>query len=102
MTLVIRQLNASHCELSWVLLGKIAVERGLDLVLIQEPPPSLSTGKRRLFGYRSFIPLVENPLVAIVAKADLHVESRDFDSDRVFGVSVASSLGPMLCISAYI
>ena len=102
MTLVIGQLNARHCELSWVLLGKILQERNLDLVLIQEPPPSLYNRRRSIFGYRSFTPMTPVPLVAIVAKSNLMVETRDFCSDRVFGISVASSHGPLLCISAYI
>ena len=77
-------------------------ERNLDLVLIQEPSPLLCSGQHNFLGYRSFTPATPEPLVAIVAKSSLKIETRNFCSDRVFGISVESSLGPILCISAYI
>ena len=95
------QLNTRHYELAWTILGRTVIERGLDLVCIQEPPPSVTRTGRIWFGYR-VLKLTGNPLVAIAVRASMVVESKELSSDRVFGIIVHSRQGPILGISAYI
>ena len=95
------QINTRHCELAWTILGRTAIERGLDMICIQEPPPSVVCTGRIWFGYRILKPS-GNPLVAIAVRTSMVVESRDFCSERVFGIIVHSQQGPIMGISAYI
>ena len=95
------QLNTRHCELAWTILRRTVLEMGLDMICIQEPPPSVVRTGRIWFGYRLFKPS-GNPLVAIAVRTSLVVESKDFSSDQVFGIIVHSRQGPILGISAYI
>ena len=50
------QINTRHCELAWTILGRTAIERGLDLICIQEAPPSVVRTGRIWFGYRILKP----------------------------------------------
>lgn len=43
------QLNTRHSELAWTILGRIVIEKGLDLVCIQEPPPYVIPTRRVWF-----------------------------------------------------
>ena len=95
------QLNTRHCELAWTILGRTVIERGLDLVCIQEPPPSVTRTGRIWFGYR-VLKLTGNPLVAIAVRASMVVESKELSSDRVFGIILHLRYGPILGIAAYI
>ena len=83
------QINTRHCELAWTILGRTELERGLDMICIQEPPPSVVRIGRIWFGYRILKPS-GNPKVAIAVRTSMVVESRDFSSEWVFGIIVHS------------
>ena len=78
------QINTRHYELAWTILGRTAIERGLDMICIQEPPPSVVRTGRIWFGYRILKPS-GNPLVAIAVRTSMVVESRDFAVNGYLG-----------------
>ena len=102
MTLKIAQLNTRGSEFVWHLLERIAQKWTLDIILIQEPPKSVTQGRHPWYGYRTFFPLGKNPLVTIMVRNSFRVKSHEFGCPRVFGISVNTTFGSMLCLNAYI
>ena len=72
------QLNTRHCELAWTLLEQSAKTMELDVLFIQEPPPSVLRAQRGWMGYRALLPMVASPLVVVMVKDTIVVESMDF------------------------
>ena len=71
------QLNTRHCELAWTLLEQSTKTMELDVLFIQEPPPSVLRARRGWMGYKALLPMVASPLVAVMVKETIVVESME-------------------------
>ena len=103
----IGQINARHSEVVWALLDRIVIEENIDVLLVQEPPWTVSYLPNRWGGYQVFAPTVggsdvSGALVAIVARVSLGAEACGPWSERVCGISLDTSAGTLLCVSAYL
>ena len=101
------QLNFRRSETTWILYQQEFLDRHLlpDIVIIQDPPPSVLGGKSMFQGYR----LVRAPTSG-TSQGQVAVAIRDtirFKGLRPFGprvvlVEIVTSEGPLIIASAYI
>ena len=64
--LIIGQINARHSPPVMEILGRVAIERKMDILLIQEPPLALVRREWSFPGYRIYVASGHNPLTAIM------------------------------------
>ena len=100
--LIIGQINARHSPPVMEILGRVAIERKMDILLIQEPPLALVRREWSFLGYRIYVASGPNPLTAIMVHVSLSSRSVDLEGDRVCGVVVTTKLGNFWVFSAYI
>ena len=100
--LIIGQINARRSPPVMEILGRVSIERKMDILLIQEPPLALVRREWSFPGYRIYIASGPNPLTAIMVHVSLSSRLVDLEGDRVCGVVVTTKLGNFWVFSAYI
>ena len=100
--LIIGQINARRSPPVMEILGRIAIARKMDILLIQEPPLALVRREWSFPGYRIYIASGPNPLTAIMVHVSLSSRFVDLEGDRVCGVVVTTQVGNLWVFSAYI
>ena len=100
-----------HNKTSLFLLSQFLNEHNYDIVLLQDPPSCMFTGRQVVRGYTTFSPSTatsrshapsQDQLVAILVKHSIRARPIPFVHNRVCGVFVSSSLGSVAFVSAYI
>ena len=84
------------------ILGRVSIERKMDILLIQEPPLALVRWEWSFPGYRIYIASGPNPLTAIMVHVSLSSRFVDLEGDRVCGVVVTTQVGNLWVFSAYV
>ena len=64
--LIIGQINARRSPPVMEILGRVSIERKMDILLIQEPPLALVRREWSFPGYRIYLASGPNPLTAIM------------------------------------
>ena len=104
--LVVGQINARHSNITWALLERAILSNsyneGLDVLLVQEPPPLALSEEGRWRGFQSFVAKGTNPLTMIMVRMGLEASQVDIQGDRVCGAEVKLKVGSILLFSAYI
>ena len=100
--LIIGQINARRSPPVMEILGRVSIERTMDILLIQEPPLALVRWEWYFPGYRMYVASGPNPLTAVMVHVSLLSRSVDLEGDRVCGVVVSTKLGNFWVFSAYI
>ena len=104
--LVVGQINARHSNITWALLERAILsnsyEEGLDVLLVQEPPPLALSEEGRWRGFQSFVAKGTNPLTMIMVRTGLEASQVDVQGNRVCGAEVKLKVGSILLFSAYI
>ena len=100
--LIIGQVNARRSPPVMEILGRVSIERKMDILLIQEPPLALVRWEWSFPGYRIYVASGPNPLTAIMVHVSLSSRSVDLEGDRVCGVVVPTKLGNFWVFLAYI
>ena len=110
--LQILQLNMRHSSYSLDLLVQFLQQDRHDIVLIQDPPEALQSGRRSLPGYEVFLsrpcswqpnnPSVRRSLTAILARTSLRAQPCPGTFRRACGILVETRQGKVALLSAYI
>ena len=100
--LIIGQINARRSPPVMEILGRVSIERKMDILLIQEPPLALVRQEWSFPGYRIYIASGPNSLMAIMVHVSLSSRLVDLEGDRVCGVVTTTQLGNFWVFSAYI
>ena len=100
--LCICQINARHSLLVMESLGRIAFERHIDVLLIQEPPLALVRREWSLRGYRIYVATGNPSLTAIMVRSDLSTSAVDVHGSRLCGIVLRSNIGNIWLFSSYI
>ena len=108
----ILQLNMRHSSYSLDLLIQFLQTDRHDVVLIQDPPEALQSGRRSLPGYEVFLsrpcswqpnnPSVRRSLTAILARTSLRSQPCPGPFRRACGILVETRQGRVALLSAYI
>ena len=83
-------------------LERVVEEQGLDVVLIQDPPPVHCMEKNGWGNFTMICPSDRSPLAVIMIKNTLSFSPCGFESARVCGVTVQFRGEPLVLVSAYI
>ena len=108
----ILQLNMRHSSYSLDLLIQFLQTDRHDVVLIQDPPEALQSGRRSLPGYEVFLsrpcrwqpnnPSARRSLTAILARTSLRSQPCPGTFRRACGILVETRQGKVALLSAYI
>ena len=108
----ILQLNMPHSSYSLDLLVQFLQHDRHDIVLIQDPPEALQSGRRSLPGYEVFLsrpccwqpnnPSARRSLIAILARTSLCSQPCPRTFRRACGILVETQQGTVALLSAYI
>ena len=98
----IGQLNVRRSVPVWTNLERVAEEQGLDVVLIQDPPPVHCMENNGWGNFTMICPGDRSPLAVIMIKNTLSFSPCGFESARVCGVTVQFRGEPLVLVSAYI
>ena len=108
----ILQLNMRHSSYSLDLLVQFLQRDRHDIVLIQDPPEALQSGRRSLPGYEVFLsrpcrwqpnnPSARRSLTAILARTSLCSQPCPGTFRRACGILVDTRQGKVALLSAYI
>ena len=108
----ILQLNMRHSSYSLDLLIQFLQTDRHDIVLIQDPPAALQSGRRSLPGYEVFLsrpcswqpnnPSARRSLTAILARTSLRSQPCPGTFRRACGILVETRQGTVALLSAYI
>ena len=98
----IGQLNVRGSVPVWTNLERVAEEQGLDVVLIQDPPPVHCMENNGWGNFTMIRPRDPSPQTIIMIKNTLSFSPCGFDSARVCGVTVRFRGEPLVLASAYI
>ena len=101
------QLNFRKSETTWILCNQELIDRGEspDIVLIQDPPYSVTMGKNIFQGYRAVCAPGRGEglgQAAILVKNFLQFKRLRPFGPRVVAIEVVGTDGPIIIISAYI
>ena len=105
--LSVMQLNFRRSETTWMLCHREFMDKGHtpDVILIQDPPPSVMVGKNIFSGYK----IARAPgrgqglgLAAIVVRDSLRFKGLRPFGPRVVAIEIAGTDGPIIMLSAYI
>ena len=108
----ILQLNMRHSSYSLDLLLQFLQTNRHDIVLIQDPPVALQSGRRSLPGYEVFLsrpcswqpnnPAARRSLTAVLVRTSLRSQPCPGNFRRACGILVETRQGKVALISAYI
>ena len=98
----IGQLNVRSSMPVWMNLEKVAEEQGLEIILIQDPPPAHCMEDNRWGNFTMVLPSDSSPQVMIMVKKTLSFNPCGFEGARVCGVTVKFRGESLVLISAYI
>ena len=87
--LIIGQINVM------AILGWVFNERKIDILLLQEHPLALMQLEWSFLGYRIYVALGPNPLIAVMVQVSLESSAVDLDGNRV--CRVVSSINLANC-----
>ena len=106
------QLNMQRSSYSLDLLIQFLHHNHCDIVLIQDPPEALQSGRRIITGYEVFLsrpsswqlgtPSARRSLTAILARTSLHAQPCPGHFGRACGIFVETRQGKVALISTYI
>ena len=106
------QLNMRHSSYSLDLLIQFLRHDHYDIILIQDPPEALQSGRRHITGYEVFFsrpshlppstPSVHRSLTAVLARTSLHAQPCPGHFGRACGIFVDTRQGKVALISSYI
>ena len=106
------QLNMRHSSYSLDLLIQFLRHDHYDIILIQDPPEALQSGRRHITGYEVFFsrpshlppstPSVHRSLTAVLACTSLHAQPCPGHFGRACGIFVDTRQGKVALISSYI
>ena len=105
--LVVCQINDGHSNITWALLERAILsnsyKEGLDVLLVQEPPPLALSEVGRWRGFQSFVAKGPNPLTMIMVHVGLEASQVDIQGDQVCGAEVKLKVRSILLVfSPYI
>ena len=105
--LTFMQLNFRKSETTWLLCHKEFIDSGHrpDVILVQDPPSSVMGGKNIFQGYRLVRASARGSMlgqVAILLRDSLRFRGLRPFGPRVVLVEIASEVGPIIVLSAYI
>ena len=98
----IGQLNVRRSMPVWTNLERVAEEQGLEVVLIQDPPPAHCMEGNRWGNFTMILPGDSPPQAMIMVRNTLSFSRCRFGGARVCGVTVKFRGEPLVVISAYI
>ena len=102
MYLSIGQLNVRGSVPVWTNLERVVEEQGLDIILIQDPPPIHCMENTGWGNFTMIRPSDSSPLAIIMIKNTLSFRPCGFEGARVCGVTVTFRGESLVLISAYI
>ena len=98
----IGQLNVRGSIPVWTNLERIAEELGLEVVLIQDPPPVHCMDSHPWGSFTRILPGDPSPKAMIMVKTTLGFRPCGFEGARVCGATVIFRGDPLVLVSAYI